>query len=49
MTFSNVHLLIFLVIILIITLLYLVRKIFHSNGKIVHFNDIDSLILRLWC
>ena len=42
MTFSNVHLLIFLVIILIITLLYLVRKIFHSNGKIVHFNDIDS-------
>ena len=42
MTFSNVHLLIFLVIILIITLLYLVRNIFHSNGKIVHFNDIDS-------
>lgn len=42
MTFSNVHLLIFLVIILIITLLYLVLKIFHSNGKIVHFNDIDS-------
>ena len=42
MIFSNVHLLIFLVIILIITLLYLVRKIFHSNGKIVHFNDIDS-------
>lgn len=42
MTFSNVHLLIFLVIIVIITLLYLVRKIFHSNGKIVHFNDIDS-------
>lgn len=42
MTFSNVHLLIFLVIILIITFLYLVRKMFHSNGKIVHFNDIDS-------
>ena len=42
MTFSNVHLLIFLVIIMIITLLYLVRKIFHSKGKIVHFNDIDS-------
>lgn len=42
MTFSNVHLLIFLVIIVIITLVYLVRKIFHSNGKIVHFNDIDS-------
>lgn len=42
MTFSNVHLLIFLVIIVFFTLIYLVRKIFHSNGKIVHFNDIDS-------
>lgn len=42
MTFSNVHLLIFLVIIVFFALIYLVRKIFHSNGKIVHFNDIDS-------
>lgn len=42
MTFSNVHLLIFLVVIVIITMAYLVRKVFHSNGKIVHFNDIDS-------
>lgn len=42
MTFSNVHLLIFLVIIVLSTLFYLIRKIFHSNGKIVHFNDIDS-------
>lgn len=42
MTFSNVHLLIFLVIIVVITMAYLVRKVFHSNGKIVHFNDIDS-------
>ena len=41
MTFSNVHLLIFLVIV-VITMAYLVRKVFHSNGKIVHFNDIDS-------
>lgn len=42
MTFSNVHLLIFLVVIVVITMAYLVRNVFHSNGKIVHFNDIDS-------
>ena len=42
MIFSNVHLLIFLVVIVVITMAYLVRKVFHSNGKIVHFNDIDS-------
>ena len=42
MTFSNVHLLIFLVVIVVITMAYLVRKVFHSNGKIVHFKDIDS-------
>ena len=42
MTFSNVHLLIFLVVIVVITMAYLERKVFHSNGKIVHFNDIDS-------
>lgn len=42
MIFSNVHLLIFLVVIVVIAMAYLVRKVFHSNGKIVHFNDIDS-------
>lgn len=42
MTFSNVHLLIFLVVIVVIAMAYLVRKVFHNNGKIVHFNDIDS-------
>lgn len=42
MTFSNVHLLIFLVVIVVIAMAYLMRKVFHSNGKIVHFNDIDS-------
>ncbi len=42
MIFSNVHLLISLVIVCLITVAYFVRKIFHSNGKIVHFNDIDS-------
>lgn len=42
MTFSNTHLLIFMVIIILIAVAYTVRKIFHSNGKLVHFNDIDS-------
>lgn len=42
MTFSNVHLLIFLVVIVVITLVYLIRKVFHGKGKIVHFDDIDS-------
>ena len=42
MTFSNVHLLIFLVIIVLISVAYLVKKIFSSNARFVHFNDIDS-------
>lgn len=42
MVFSNVHLLIFMIVIVLITVAYLVRKIFNSNAKIVHFNDIDS-------
>lgn len=42
MTFSNVHLLIFMVIIVLITVAYVIRKIFHNRGKIVHLDDIDS-------
>lgn len=42
LTFSNIHLLIFLIIIATIAVAYLMREICHSNGKIVHFNDIDS-------
>ncbi len=42
-TFSNSHLLIFLVIISLIASAYLVRKIRKQNAKIVHFNDIDSI------
>lgn len=42
MTFSNVHLLIFLIIIVLISVAYLIKKIFSKNAKIVHFNDIDS-------
>lgn len=42
MTFSNVHLLIFLIVIVLIGVAYLVKKILTKNAKIVHFNDIDS-------
>mgnify|MGYP004613719595 CR=1 FL=1 len=42
MTFSNVHLIIFLIVIVVIGAAYLIRKIFSKNARIVHFNDIDS-------
>ena len=42
MTFSNVHLLIFMVIIVVIAIAYLIRKVSCSNIYIVHYNDIDS-------
>lgn len=41
-TFSDTHLLIFLVVISIISVAYLMRTIFQRNAKIVHFNDIAS-------
>lgn len=41
-TFSNVHLLIFLVVICVITVGYGMRKLFRRNAHIVHFNDISS-------
>ena len=40
--FSNVHLIIFLIVIALIGAAYFVRKIFHNNAHIVHFHDIDS-------
>ena len=40
--FSNTHLLIFMIVIVLISVAYLLRKISHSNAHIVHFNDIDS-------
>lgn len=40
--FSNTHLLIFMIVIVLISVAYLLRKISHSNARIVHFNDIDS-------
>lgn len=42
-TFSDVHLLIFLIIISVISVAYLMRTIFKRNAKIVHFNDIPSI------
>ncbi len=41
-TFSNIHLLIFLIIISVIGVGYLARKILKKNAHIVHFNDISS-------
>lgn len=41
-TFSDTHLLIFLIIISAISVAYLMRTIFRRNAKIVHFNDISS-------
>lgn len=41
-TFSNVHLLIFLIVFSIMGVGYLVRKILKKNAHIVHFNDISS-------
>lgn len=41
-TFSDVHLLIFLVIIVIIGVSYLLHGVFRKKTKVVHFNDICS-------
>ena len=41
-TFSNIHLLIFLIVISIMGVGYLARKILKKNAHIVHLNDISS-------
>lgn len=41
-TFSNVHLLIFLIVFSIMGVGYLARKILKKNAHIIHFNDISS-------
>lgn len=48
-TFSDVHLLIFLIVIVLFSLFYLVRKISSRNAHIVHFNDIRSFYPTLLC
>lgn len=40
--FSNVHLLFFLIIIILISAIYVVKKTFSKGSRIVHFHDIDS-------
>ena len=41
-TFSDIHMLIFLIIIVVIGTVYIIRMIRRRNAKLVHFNDIDS-------
>ena len=48
-TFSDIHLLIFLIVIVVFSLFYLVRKISSQNAHIVHFNDIRSFYPTFLC
>lgn len=48
-TFSDTHLLIFLVVIVLIGFAYFLRRVSHTNGRIVHLNDIDSFFPTLLC
>ncbi len=48
-TFSDVHLLIFLIVIVVFSLFNLVRKISSQNAHIVHFNDIRSFYPTFLC
>lgn len=41
-TFSDIHILISLIIISVISMAYLLRKLFRNNARIVLFNDINS-------
>ncbi len=42
-TFSNIHLILFMIIISLMAAAYLIRRILRKGAKIVHFNDIPSL------
>lgn len=48
-TFSDVHLLIFLIVIVVIMAAYYIKHVFSKKGRIVHFNDIDSFYPTLLC
>lgn len=48
-TFSNIHLLIFLIVIIVIALCYLVRAALRRNAHIVHFHDIETFYPTLLC
>lgn len=48
-TFSDAHLLIFLIVIFVIGFLYLLRLMLRQGAHIVHFNDIESFYPTLLC
>ena len=48
-TFSNTHLIIFLLLIGLMGAVYLIRRQLKHNAPIVHFNDIDSFYPTLLC
>nr|MBP7471370.1 zinc ribbon domain-containing protein [Prevotella sp.] len=48
-TFSDTHLLIFLIVIVVMGTAYFLKKVYNKNGKIVHFNDIDSFYPTFLC
>jgi len=48
-TFSDVHLLIFLVVISLIAITYWLRKLMKQRARIVHFRDIHSFYPTLLC
>ena len=47
--FSDAHVIIFLIVIVVIGASYLLRRIYRHNAHIVHFNDIDSFYPTLLC
>lgn len=48
-TFSDIHIIIFLVFLVIISAFYLARTLRRKNVHIVHFRDIDSIFPMLMC
>lgn len=48
-TFSDIHLLIFLIVISVIAVFYVIRMAMRRNAHIVHFNDIESFYPTLLC
>ncbi len=47
--FSDIHVIIFLVVIAVIGATYLLRRIYRRNAHIVHFNDIHTFYPTLLC
>ena len=47
--FSNVHLLVFLALVVVVVAAYIYRRQMRRQAKLVHFNDIDSFYPTLLC